>query len=91
MSQLRVGIRELKAQLSNYIRQVKAGATVVITERRKPIGRIVPLSLSLEARLQELTEAGLAACSGRKLSPRAPVAQARGPWMVAHLLLEDRE
>ena len=91
MSQLRVGIRELKAQLSSHIRQVKAGATVVITERGRPVGRIVPLSPSVDARLGELIEAGVVAWSGHKLSPVAPMTQTRGNRMVADLLLENRE
>lgn len=49
MAQTTVGIRELKARLSSYLRQVKGGAIVVITDRGKPIGRIVPTSLSVEA------------------------------------------
>jgi prevent-host-death family protein len=91
MSQVTVGIRELKAHLSSYVRQVKLGASVVITERGKPVGRIVPIGPSLETRLQELREAGLAAWSGRRLSPIAPVAVTRGEQMVSDLLLEDRE
>lgn len=42
MSEVTVGVRELKAQLSAYLRQVKAGQTIVITERGTPIGRITP-------------------------------------------------
>jgi len=45
MTYTTVGIRELKTQLSRYIRQVKAGSTVVITDRGKPVGRrITPLT-----------------------------------------------
>jgi prevent-host-death family protein len=91
MAETTVGIRELKARLSTYLRQVKAGATLTITERGKPIGRIIPLSPSVEARVQELAQAGLVAWSGRKLAPREPVARTRGKKMVAELLLEDRE
>jgi prevent-host-death family protein len=91
MSQVRVGIRELKTHLSSYIRQVKSGASVVITEHGKPVGRIVPISPSLEVRLQDLTEAGLAAWSGQRLPAMAPVARTRGQQMVSDLLLEDRE
>jgi len=40
----KTGIRELKEQLSAYLRQVKAGGTVTITDRGKPIARIVPLA-----------------------------------------------
>ena len=91
MTQTIVGIRDLKARLSAYMQQVKAGATVIITERGRPIGRIVPLSPSVETRVQELTQAGLMAWSGRKLAPLAPVARTRGKRTVADLLLEDRE
>jgi prevent-host-death family protein len=91
MSQVTVGIRELKAHLSSYVRQVKSGASVVITERGKPVGRIVPLGPSLEARLQDLAEAGFVAWSGQRLPPIAPVARTQGKQMVADMLLEDRE
>ncbi|MEE8162665.1 MAG: type II toxin-antitoxin system prevent-host-death family antitoxin [Anaerolineae bacterium] len=91
MTEMTVGIRELKARLSNYMQQVKAGATLVITERGKPVGRIVPLSPAVEAWVQELVQAGLIAWSGHKLVPMAPVARTRGRRTVADLLLEDRE
>ena len=54
MTQTTVGIRELKAQLSAYVQRVKAGDTVVITERGKAVGRIVPIERSVEERLQDL-------------------------------------
>lgn len=91
MSETSVGIRELKAQLSAYLRQVKKGATLVITERGQPIGRIVPLQPSLEGRMEQLATAGLVSWSGRKLGLREPVAVAHGGKMVSELLLEDRE
>lgn len=91
MTQTAVGIRDLKAQLSSYMKRVKAGDTVIITERGKAVGRIVPVEQSVEARLQVMIQEGLAEWDGRKLEPRAPVAEARGDYMVADLLLENRE
>ena len=91
MAQTTVGIRELKARLSKYLKQVKAGSILVITERGKPIGRIVPIRPTGEAKMQGLIEAGILAWSGRKLVPMAPVAQTRDSGTVADLLLEDRE
>lgn len=91
MSQHTVGIRQLKEQLSHYVEQVKAGATVVITERGTPVGRIVPVAPSLESRLQQLVDAQLLAWSGRKLGPREPIVRGRGAKTVSDLLLEDRE
>ncbi|MGQ9626142.1 MAG: type II toxin-antitoxin system Phd/YefM family antitoxin [Anaerolineae bacterium] len=85
-----VGIRELKAHLSAYLKQVKAGAILIITERGHPIGRIVPVSQKLEERVQELSQAGLVAWSGKSLQPTAPVARSRGDRTVAELLLEER-
>jgi hypothetical protein len=57
----------------------------------EPIRRIVPLRLLVEERVQELTRAGLAAWSGRRLALLTPVARVRGRQTVADLLLEDRE
>lgn len=91
MSATTVGVRELKARLSAYLRQVKAGGTVVIVERGVPVGRIVPVNASIEARAKKLIEAGLVAWSGRRLAPAAPVACTRGGRTVADLLLEERE
>ena len=91
MSELNVGVRELKTHLSEYLRQVKAGRTIVITEHGKAVGRIVPASSSLDERLQAMVKAGLAQWSGTKLKPVKPVAKTRGPRTVSDLLIEDRE
>jgi len=91
VSELTVGVRELKSRLSQYLRQVKPGNTVVITERGRQVGRIVPAGLSLEERLRAMTEAGLLLWSGQKLKPMAPVARARGDRAVADLLVENRQ
>ena len=88
------GIRQLKTQLSGYLQLVKAGATVIITERGKPVGRIVPLEPTPEARLRELAQVGMVAWSGRKLaaSPAlTPLPRVRGRRTVADLVLENRE
>ncbi|RME59956.1 MAG: type II toxin-antitoxin system prevent-host-death family antitoxin [Caldilineae bacterium] len=91
MKQLEAGIRELKSNLSAYLRQVKAGGSVLITEHGKPIGRIVPIAPSLESKLDALQQAGLIAWNGRKLGAIAPLGRVQGKRTVAELLLEDRE
>jgi prevent-host-death family protein len=91
MSEVSVGVRELKSRLSEYLRRVKAGQTVVITEHGQPVGRIVPAAQPLEARLQAMAQAGLLLWSGKKLQPMLPVARGRGDRTVADLLVEDRE
>jgi prevent-host-death family protein len=91
MSQVTVGIRELKARLSSYVRQARSGASVIITDRGEPVARLVPMGRSLEDRMEDLVEAGLITWSGRNLSRIAPVARTQGQQAVADLLLEDRE
>lgn len=36
-------VAQMKAKLSEYLRQVKSGGEVVITERGIPVARLVPL------------------------------------------------
>lgn len=38
-----VGARELKTRLGTYLRQVRRGATVVVTDRGEPIAELRPL------------------------------------------------
>ena len=38
------GVSKLKAYLSDYLNQVKAGTEVLITDRGKPVARLVPIS-----------------------------------------------
>lgn len=39
-------VSKLKAYLSDYLDQVKAGNEVLITDRGKPVARLVPISRS---------------------------------------------
>jgi prevent-host-death family protein len=90
MAETSVGVRELKTRLSEYLRRVKKGETITITDHKRPVGRIVPAGQPLEARMQSMIEAGALAWSGEKLEPMVPVAQVQGQHNVADLLIEDR-
>ncbi len=39
-------ISELKARLSEYLDQVRAGSEILVTDRRKPVARLLPISRS---------------------------------------------
>ena len=54
-------VSQLKVSLSAYLRQVKAGEELVITERGRPIARLQPLSSSmpLPEHLKGMEEKGL--------------------------------
>ena len=90
MAEVQVGVRELKARLSEYLRRVKAGRTIVITERGKAVGRIVPVGNSVEDRMRAMVEAGLADWNGRRLPATKPVARVKDGHSVADLIIEDR-
>jgi prevent-host-death family protein len=85
-----VGVRELKARLSEYLRQVKKGKSVVITEHGKPVGRLVPAGESLDQRMKAMIDAGLAEWNGKPLPPAKPVARLRGGKSIADMIIEDR-
>ncbi len=91
MSATRVGIRKLKSHLSHYLKLVKAGEVLIITDRGKPIGRIVPMGLPAEKRIANMVQAGMAEWNGGKPAPYRPRVVNRGPRQVADLVEEGRE
>ena len=90
MKEATVSIRELKSRLSHYLQRAKAGEIVEITERGKPVGRIVPVASSLEERIEAARRSGLVSWNGQKLKPLKPVAKLRTKKTVAELVVEDR-
>lgn len=57
-----VGIREAKAHLSKYLRSVRQGNEIILTDRNRPVGKIVPIpdgELSLADRLRRLEDTGM--------------------------------
>ena len=91
MREKRIGIRELKSTLSECIREVKAGRTLVVTEHGEPVARMIPEAASVGERLEALRKAGNVAWSGRRLRRIKPVARVRGNRTVADLVSENRE
>jgi prevent-host-death family protein len=91
MAETRVGTRELKSKLSEYLRRVKAGETIIVTERGKTIGQIVPVKRTLEEKLMAMVDAGLADWNGQKLEPHNPTVVNRGPKQLSDLVSEDRD
>ncbi len=86
----KAGIRQLKSNLSEYMRRVKNGGTILVTKRGKPIGQIVPVKPTIEEKLQSVVDAGLAEWNGRKFAPRKPVAVNACQKQVADLVAENR-
>ena len=86
-----VGVRDLKACLSEYLRRVREGQVVVITDHGKPVGRIIPDHTSVEESARELVKAGLVAWNGKKLPRRKPVAVNRGDKLASDIVVEMRD
>ncbi len=91
MKEHRVGIRQLKSNLSAVLREVKSGNAILITERGKPVGRILPAEASLKEALEEGSRKKMWAWSGRKWRPAPPKVRPRRGKLVSDLLLDDRE
>ena len=62
-------VSKLKASLSEYLRSVKAGEEVLITERGRPVGKITPAVSSnlLPDHLVEMEKQGLVKIGSGKL------------------------
>jgi prevent-host-death family protein len=86
-----IGIRELKAKLSECVREVKQGATIIVTEHGRRVARLVPEADSLDDRLKTLKDAGAILWSGRRLGKARPDVRARKKRTVADIVVENRE
>jgi len=91
MTEREVGIRQLKTHLSRYLRRVKAGETLVVTEHGRPIGRILPTGRPLEQRIQDAMDAGILEWDGRPWHREGPSVPLHGERSVSDLIVEDRE
>ena len=67
MSESNVSLRQLRRRFSHYLNLVRAGQTVTITDHDMPICHIVPISQSIDARLNTLCELGLIQWNGKQL------------------------
>lgn len=89
-----IGIAEAKAHLSQVLRDVQAGAEWMITDRGKPVARIVPVefsTLSLDERLTILEERGIIE-RRRPFAPFVPLGVSLPDRnMAQRLLMEDRD
>ena len=87
-----VGARELKARLGAYLRRVRQGRTLVVTDRGQPIAELRPIETGsgIDAVLAKLVAAGTVTRTVDKpLSPFRPL-QSRGRSAAA-AVVEDRD
>ncbi len=86
-----VGIRELKTNISKYLRQVKAGIPITITDHGKPVGQIIPIQDHPNQKIMTMIAKGHAEWGGQKLADREPVGYNTGTKQISQIIEEDRE
>lgn len=87
-----VGVRELKNSLSRYLGRVKDGEIITITDRDKPVARLVPISDQPAEALLKMLEDGRATwLGGRPGYTSTPVYSEPGKGKtIGEIAAEDR-
>jgi len=94
MQSIHVGVREAKISLSKLLKMVKNGNEVILTDRGRPVGKIVPLeeeSLPLEVRIRRLEEQGVLGAGIEKMREEIPPPIPLQNGVAQQLLQEDRD
>ncbi len=86
----RVGVRELRQNLSVHLRKVRAGHTLEVTERGQPVALLVPLPDS-DSVLSRLIASGRATAPVGDLLDLGPPLRRRRGKPLSRLLEELRE
>jgi prevent-host-death family protein len=86
-----VGVRELKQNLSGYLRRIKGGEGIIVTERKKRVAVILPLEgdPTEKEKIFRLARQGVVRWAGGRpkgLKRRVSLAGAK----VSEAVLEDR-
>jgi prevent-host-death family protein len=84
---MEVGIRELRADLSRWVRRVGAGEEIVVTDRGKAVARLVPIDG--ERRIDRLIREGRVIPASRPWRGELPK-PIEGAGPLSDLVLEDR-
>jgi prevent-host-death family protein len=88
-----VGVRELKTRLGRYLREVRRGRTIVVTDRGEPVAELRPITRSkskVGAEIERLVALGyLTRASSTPLGQFRPIRHKGRPFSEA--IVETRE
>jgi prevent-host-death family protein len=88
-----VGVRELKTRLGSYLREVRNGKTIVVTDRGEPVAELRPIALpgsGTGAAIDRLVALGhLTRTSKAPLARFRPIRLKGRPFSAT--IVEDRE
>ena len=84
-----IGVRELRQRATEYLRQVEAGRTLEVTNRGRPVARLVPIRAA--SRRQQLVQRGrIVPGTGDLLDLGRPLSRARRVPLPTELLQRAR-
>lgn len=84
-----IGIRELRQQASRYLRDVQRGETIEVTDRGRPVARLVPVPP--DGGLAQLASSGrLVPADADALELGAPLTPSAGKALPSETLAELR-
>jgi len=86
----KIGIRELKNNLSKYLKRVKEGNSFIITEHSHSIALVEPLVSETMNDIYPLIESGFATWKGGKPSGSSYKITLKGKKTAAEIVLEER-
>ena len=85
----KVGIRALKQNASKVVARARAGESITITDRGRPVAVLGPIR---QSRIDVMVEAGLATLPVRDIKDIPPPAtRAAGQRPLSEIIDEDRE
>ena len=87
----RVGVRELRQNLSVYLRRVKDGETLEVTERGEPVARLVPPSTGDEWWDRMIAEGKIRPAKKRLADLPPPMPLPPGAKPLSEVLQEMRD
>ena len=84
-----VGVRDLKNGLSGYLKRVRNGEIIVVTDRGRPVARIIPTGVP--ENLARMLAEGRATWSGKPFRPPARRIRPRPGPPFSQYISEDRD
>ena len=92
MERSSVGARELKTRLGRYLRRVREGRSIVVTDRGEPIAELRPIApdTSVPAALLKLADRGAITLPTRPAIGAFTPIHSDGP-SASQAVIEDRE
>lgn len=85
---MQIGVRDLKNGLSRYLKRVRNGETIVVTDRGRPVARIIPAGVAES--MATLMAEGRITWSGKGLKPSTRLIRPRPGPPISDYIGEDR-